>query len=55
MIPYDDNLRQRIATNLAVHERTTQSLEGLRHAAVAIVIIDSEKEPNRPGSSQPKD
>jgi 8-oxo-dGTP pyrophosphatase MutT (NUDIX family) len=41
MIPYDDNLRQRIATNLAVHERTTQSLEGLRHAAVAIVIIDS--------------
>jgi len=39
---FDDNLREQITTNLAAHQRSTQSLEGLRHAAVAIVIIDSQ-------------
>lgn len=42
MIPYDDELRERIARNLASHERRTHSLEGFRHAAVAIVLVDSE-------------
>ena len=52
MIPYDDNLRERITNNLSAHQRTSQSLEGLRHAAVAIVIIDSEpndfEDPHQP-------
>jgi 8-oxo-dGTP pyrophosphatase MutT (NUDIX family) len=42
MIPYDDELRERIARNLAAHERRAHDLEGLRHAAVAIVLVDSE-------------
>ena len=52
MIPYDDNLRERIANNLSAHQRISQSLGGLRHAAVAIVIIDSEpndfEDPHQP-------
>jgi 8-oxo-dGTP pyrophosphatase MutT (NUDIX family) len=42
MIPYDDELRERIARNLAAHERRAHDLEGFRHAAVAIVLVDSE-------------
>lgn len=42
MIEYNDELRRRITENLAAHQRLTTSLDGLRHAAVAIVIIDSE-------------
>jgi 8-oxo-dGTP pyrophosphatase MutT (NUDIX family) len=42
MIPYDDELRERIARNLAAHERRAYDLEGFRHAAVAIVLVDSE-------------
>lgn len=42
MIDYNDELRLRILGNLAAHHRTSQALDGLRHAAVAIVIIDSE-------------
>jgi len=41
MIAYDDTLRVRIVENLARHDRLTHSTEGLRHAAVAIVLIDS--------------
>ena len=42
MIPYDSSLRNSISRNLAVHERRTHPLDGLRHAAVAIVLVDSE-------------
>jgi len=52
MIDYNDELRLRIVKNLAAHQRTSQALEGLRHAAVAIVIIDSEpndfEDPHQP-------
>lgn len=46
MFSFDENLREQITTNLAAHQRSTQSLEGLRHAAVAIVIIDSQADDN---------
>ena len=42
MFVYDDRLRERIATNIAAHERRSHDTTGLRHAAVAIVIIDSQ-------------
>ena len=41
MFAYDDELRALIQTNLALHELRTHSLDGRRHAAVAIVLIDS--------------
>lgn len=39
---YDDALRAQIEANLAGHERRTHPIEGRRHAAVAIVLVDSE-------------
>lgn len=42
MIPYDDDLRATIERNLAAHDRRTHDLDGYRHAAVAIVLVDSE-------------
>jgi len=52
MIDYNDELRLRIVENLAAHQRTSKALDGLRHAAVAIVIIDSEpndfEDPHQP-------
>ncbi len=41
MFAYDDELRALIQANLALHELRTHSLDGRRHAAVAIVLIDS--------------
>jgi 8-oxo-dGTP pyrophosphatase MutT (NUDIX family) len=41
MIPYDSDLRDTIRDNIARHNRRIHSTEGLRHAAVAIVLIDS--------------
>ncbi|MET0911098.1 MAG: CoA pyrophosphatase [Ilumatobacteraceae bacterium] len=38
---YDDALRQRIVTNLAAHERRVIALDERRHAAVAVVLVDS--------------
>lgn len=46
-VPLDDALRDVIASRLAAHERIELPLEGRRHAAVAIVIVDSE-----PGSDR---
>ena len=40
-IAFDDDLRGRIADRLAVHDRLELPLEGRRHAAVAIVVVDS--------------
>jgi 8-oxo-dGTP pyrophosphatase MutT (NUDIX family) len=38
---YDDALRQRIVANLAAHTRRTIDVGERRHAAVAIVVVDS--------------
>jgi ADP-ribose pyrophosphatase YjhB (NUDIX family) len=40
-LPYDDTLRDRIAGNLAAHERRVLALDERRHAAVAVVVVDS--------------
>lgn len=39
---YDDALRARIAANLDGYRRRAVDLDGRRHAAVAIVLVDSE-------------
>ena len=44
VITYDDALLSRLAANLAAHERRAIELEGRRHAAVAIVVVDSDVE-----------
>jgi ADP-ribose pyrophosphatase YjhB (NUDIX family) len=41
---FDDALRSRISANLAAHERRSYGLDGRRHAAVAIVLVDSDAE-----------
>lgn len=41
-IPYSDDLRAQITLRLGDHERTQIPLEGRRHAAVAIVLTDSD-------------
>ena len=40
-IEYDEGLRERVATNLAGHRRRAVDLDGRRHAAVALVLVDS--------------
>jgi 8-oxo-dGTP pyrophosphatase MutT (NUDIX family) len=42
MIEFDDRLRVALATNLGAHERRTAPLDGRRHAAVAVVLVDSD-------------
>jgi 8-oxo-dGTP pyrophosphatase MutT (NUDIX family) len=44
VIPFDEALRARLDTHLSAHERHVQPLEGRRHAAVAIVVLDSDAE-----------
>ena len=44
MFAFDDALRSRISTNLAAHERREHALGGRRHAAVAVVLVDSDAE-----------
>jgi 8-oxo-dGTP pyrophosphatase MutT (NUDIX family) len=39
---YDDELRERLTTHLAAHERWAIGTEGHRHAAVAVVVVDSD-------------
>ena len=41
MVPYDDALRDRMARNLGRHHRRQVEVGELRHAAVAIVVVDS--------------
>lgn len=41
-LPYDEALRARVAANLQGHPRRTEPLDGRRHAAVAVVLLDSE-------------
>jgi 8-oxo-dGTP pyrophosphatase MutT (NUDIX family) len=42
VIPYDDGLRARIERNLARHPVREHAVGDLRHAAVAIVVVDSD-------------
>lgn len=44
MITYDEQLRTTIADNLSRHHRRAAALDGRRHAAVAIVVVDSDPE-----------
>jgi 8-oxo-dGTP pyrophosphatase MutT (NUDIX family) len=46
-VRFDDNLRAAIGENLAAHVRRVQPLGGRRHAAVAVVIVDSDPERDR--------
>lgn len=41
-VPFDERLRAALEENLRAHIPLTQPLEGRRHAAVAVVIIDSD-------------
>lgn len=41
-VPYDDALRERIQTHLAGHDRRAVTDATKRHAAVAVVLVDSE-------------
>ena len=43
-VAYDYALRERIAANLRAHTVRTHPLDGRRHAAVGIVVIDSDAE-----------
>ncbi|NDI01894.1 MAG: NUDIX domain-containing protein, partial [Actinobacteria bacterium] len=42
MITFNEMLREQIVGHLANHDRRTYPLEGRRHAAVAITIVDSD-------------
>src|SRR3954449_5432355 len=44
MFAFDDALRSRISANLGAHERREHALDGRRHAAVAVVLVDSDAE-----------
>ncbi|HEX8204701.1 MAG TPA: CoA pyrophosphatase [Solirubrobacteraceae bacterium] len=44
MIAFDEELRKTVTARLAAHERRTHPLEDRRHAAVAIVLVDSDPE-----------
>jgi len=43
-VPFDAALRARVADNLSAHEVRTHPLDGRRHAAIAVVLIDSHAE-----------
>jgi 8-oxo-dGTP pyrophosphatase MutT (NUDIX family) len=42
MIRFDDQLRVALAARLDAHERRAKPLDGRRHAAVAVVLVDSD-------------
>jgi 8-oxo-dGTP pyrophosphatase MutT (NUDIX family) len=44
VIPFDEALRARLNVNLRAHDRRVQALDGRRHAAVAIVVLNSDAE-----------
>ncbi len=43
MIAFDDGLRERLRANLAAHERRVLAIGERRHAAVALVIVNSDE------------
>ncbi len=42
MIRFDERLRAALAANLEAHQRRAKPLAGRRHAAVAVVLVDSD-------------
>jgi ADP-ribose pyrophosphatase YjhB (NUDIX family) len=44
MIPFAAELRSRLEENLAAHDRREHALDGRRHAAVAVALVDSDAE-----------
>jgi 8-oxo-dGTP pyrophosphatase MutT (NUDIX family) len=44
VIRFDEALRRQLGANLAAHEQRELPLEGRRHAAVAVVLVDSDAE-----------
>ena len=44
MIAFTDELRDRLQSRLGAHERREHALDGRRHAAVAVVLVDSDPE-----------
>jgi 8-oxo-dGTP pyrophosphatase MutT (NUDIX family) len=44
VIEFDEELRIALASNLAAHERRRLALDDRRHAAVALVVCDSDRE-----------
>jgi 8-oxo-dGTP pyrophosphatase MutT (NUDIX family) len=53
VVAYDDELRHRVAANLAGHERRVVALGEHRHAAVAVVLVDSVEGEDRVDPHQP--
>jgi 8-oxo-dGTP pyrophosphatase MutT (NUDIX family) len=49
MISFDDSLRAELAGNIGAHVRHEQPLDGRRHAAVAVVIVDSDPDRHASG------
>ncbi len=54
-IAYSDDLRQRLTEHLEAHDRRTVDLDGRKHAAVAIVLTDSEVGEDRHDALRPDD
>ncbi len=54
-LPYDAELHDRVAENLAGHERRVHALGEHRHAAVAVVLVDSAAGEDRIDPHQPTD
>jgi 8-oxo-dGTP pyrophosphatase MutT (NUDIX family) len=44
MVTFDERLRSTLSANLQAHPRREQPLDGRRHAAVAVVLMDSDRE-----------
>ena len=52
-LSYDDELRERIRANLAAHQRRVLALDERRHAAVAVVVVDSTEGEDRVDPYEP--
>ena len=52
VMAFDPELRTLLAENLRRHERLSIALDGRRHAAVAVVVVDSD--PDRHGDDVPR-
>lgn len=55
LVPYDSELRDQVVANLTGRDRRAAALGGLRHAAVAIVLVDSVEGEDRVDAHQPTD
>ncbi len=53
VIRYDDSLRERVTRNLQGHDRRAIEVGDLRHAAVAVVLVDSVEGEDRIDPHQP--